>query len=81
MFLRSKNKDRPFHWGPYALERLPHDNRITKIEEARPPITRPQRQPPEPTNLLGKALSKYHNILVELVSLILCQIERLYQTI
>ena len=62
MFMTSKNKERPFHWGPYALERLPHDTKIIDIESARPTISRPKRQSPDPRNLYGKALSKYHNI-------------------
>ena len=62
MFLKARNTDRPFHWGPYALERLPHDATITDIEASRPAISRPHRQTPDPDNLFGKALSKYHNI-------------------
>ena len=62
MFMTSKNKERPFHWGPYALERLPHDTRIIDIEAARPPISKPKRQSLDPRNLYGKALSKYHDI-------------------
>ncbi|HIO37926.1 MAG TPA: hypothetical protein EYN27_03135, partial [Rhodospirillales bacterium] len=62
MFLKARNTDRPFHWGPYALERLPHDATITDIEASRPAISRAHRQTPDPDNLFGKALSKYHNI-------------------
>ena len=62
MFLTSKNKNRPFHWGPYALERLPHDTRIIDIEAARPPIARPDRPQPDTSSLFVKALLKYHEI-------------------
>ena len=62
MFLTSKNKDRPLHWGPYALERLPHDAKIVETEAARPVITRLQRHAPDPENLFGKALAKYHSM-------------------
>ncbi|MBI36129.1 MAG: Fe-S protein [Alphaproteobacteria bacterium] len=62
MLFTSKNKDRPFHWGPYALERLPHDEQVIQTEAARSQLPRQQRQFSDPTNLLGKALSKYHGI-------------------
>lgn len=62
MFFKARNTERPFHWGPYALERLPHDATITNTEADRPAISRPRRQIPDPENLFGKALNKYHRI-------------------
>ena len=62
MFLTSKNRNRPFHWGPYALERLPHDAGVIEVEADRPSIPRPVRPQPDTTNLFVKALLKYHDI-------------------
>ena len=62
MLLTSKNKERPFHWGPFALERLPHDETIAKVEVAKNATPQPVRPPIDPANLFGKALLKYHGM-------------------
>ena len=62
MLLASKNKERPFHWGPFALERLPHDETIVKIEADGDATPRPSRPPIDPNNLFGRALLKYHSM-------------------
>ena len=56
------NNNRPFELGPYPLERLPRDDRVSKQESARPPISRPDRPPIAQDNPLGVALAKYHDI-------------------
>ena len=62
MLLTSKNKERPFHWGPFALERLPHDETVAKTEAATDATPRPTRPSIDPDNLFGRALLKYHGM-------------------
>jgi len=62
MLLTSKNKERPFHWGPYALERLPHDASLIEAEGAQEATPRPDRPAIDTDNLFGKALLKYHGM-------------------
>ena len=56
------NKDRPFEYGPYALERLKRDDAISPVERARPKISRPQREQINEPGPLGEAIAKYHDI-------------------
>ena len=56
------NKDRPFEYGPYPLERLKRDDSISSAERARPKISRPQREPINGHGPLGEAIAKYHDI-------------------
>jgi ferredoxin len=65
MFFRSKNKDRPFHWGPYPLERLPHDANITDIESNKPPVAKPAVPPVPADNPFAMAVDKYAKIFRE----------------
>jgi ferredoxin len=56
------NKDRPFEYGPYPLERLKRDDGISSAERARPKISRPQSEPINGHRPLGEAIAKYHDI-------------------
>ena len=62
MLLTSRNKERPFHWGPFALERLPHDESVLESEAKKDAMPRPVPLSTDPDNLLGRALSKYHDM-------------------
>jgi len=55
------NKSRPFHYGPYPLERLKRDPGITALEAAREPVSRPVRTAPA-DNSLGTTIDKYHDL-------------------
>ncbi len=65
MFFRSKNKDRPFHWGPYPLERLPRDASITDVEANKPLVSGPSAQPVPSENPFAVAIDKYARIFRE----------------
>ena len=61
MLLTSKNKERPFHWGPFALERLPHDETISKRRRSWT-LLPACPAPLDLDNLFGRALLKYHGM-------------------
>ena len=60
------NKDRPFHWGPYPLERLPRDASVLATETARPRTPRPDAAPAGDEDLFGRALDKYQQMFAKL---------------
>jgi len=53
------NSDRPFHWGPYPMERLSRDPAVSAREAARPAIERPVARPAADTTL-AHAIARYH---------------------
>jgi reductive dehalogenase len=55
------NKSRPYHLGPYPLERIARDRSITGPESNRPRIGRPATEPPS-NDAFGAAVDKYHCI-------------------
>ena len=61
------NKSRPFDWGPYPLERLKRDPRITPSESAKPKIDRPNGRTP-PGGVLAAAVAQYHDLFRRLQS-------------
>lgn len=62
MLLTARNKDRPFHWGPYPMERLAHDVSVVETEASLPKIGRPSVDAPPADNPFALALAKYHAI-------------------
>ena len=54
------NKNRPFHYGPYGLERLPHDTAMVKVEMERERADRPNL--PDPVEGFSKTVADYHAI-------------------
>ena len=38
------NKSRPYHFGPYPLERLQRDSTLASVELSLPPVARPSEQ-------------------------------------
>ena len=55
------NKNRPFDWGPYALERLPREQAKIAEEAARPRVARPAAKPDD-ERVYGQAITKYHEM-------------------
>ena len=55
------NKNRPFHYGPYPLERLPRDEAVIEFERQRGQDTRPTAGNGASSNYAA-ALEKYHKI-------------------
>ncbi|WP_321395644.1 hypothetical protein [Emcibacter sp.] len=55
------NKNRPFHYGPYALERLPRDEARIFHEHDAPRRQRPERKTAA-GNSLTHAIQKYHDL-------------------
>ncbi len=58
------NKNRPFHYGPYPLERLARDEKIAETERAAGQGTRPASRETVNTSY-ADALATYHNIFKE----------------
>ena len=61
------NKNRPFEYGPYPLERLRRDRTIIALENERPRIARSKialssNRPITAHAVLEDAIAKYHNI-------------------
>ena len=54
------NKNRPFHYGPYGLERLPRNAKTAQSEQEITRIARPGV--PEPVGAFGKTVADYHAI-------------------
>ncbi len=63
MLLRTTSEKRPYHLGPFPLEVLPKDDRITAIETARNKVTAPNFADP-PVGPLAKSLRDYLDIFV-----------------
>jgi len=59
------NKSRPYHLGPYPLERLARDPEIVSREIEVPRRTRPSLSKAG-TNEFGRAIAKYHQVFHEL---------------
>ena len=55
------NKDRPFEYGPYPMERLKRDASIIDEESKLPSIARKIR-PTLENNYLAEAIAKYHQL-------------------
>ena len=55
------NKARPYHLGPYPLERVAREPGIAAREAANPKTPRPAVSPPR-TDGYGAAVEKYHQI-------------------
>ena len=55
------NKHRPFHFGPFPLERLPRDPALADAERRRPRATR-QPAGPRASGTLAAAIERYHTI-------------------
>lgn len=56
------NKNRPFDYGPYPLERLSRDASVIEKESARPAIERPAVPAIDTDHPMAAALDKYHNV-------------------
>lgn len=61
----TSNKNRPFHFGPFPLERLPRDPSLAKEERRRPRVCREPRQSRD-GGRLGEAIAHYHAIFDQL---------------
>jgi len=61
MFLRTAADNRPYHYGPFPLEALPHDVSFAADERARPPV-KPAAERPAPDGAFGRALRAYLDI-------------------
>lgn len=59
------NKRRPFHFGPFPLERLPRDPEHADAERRRPREERPGPQP-HGNGTLAAAVDRYHSIFDQL---------------
>ena len=55
------NKDRPFEYGPYPMERLKRDSSIIDEESQFPSVERTTR-PTIAHNHLSEAIAKYHQL-------------------
>ncbi|MGI9228611.1 MAG: Fe-S protein [Gammaproteobacteria bacterium] len=55
------NKNRPFHYGPYPLERLPRDDQAATAEQQAAPAARPDN-PADTRSGYAAAVEKYHAI-------------------
>ena len=55
------NKSRPYHYGPYPLERIARDASVRNEELRRPRIERPAVEPLQDT-VFASAVQKYHEI-------------------
>ncbi|HEY5622358.1 MAG TPA: reductive dehalogenase domain-containing protein, partial [Gammaproteobacteria bacterium] len=55
------NKTRPYHFGPYPLERISRDASVAERELAEAPSARPDAAPTGDSNLAA-AIEKYHQI-------------------
>lgn len=60
MFIHPRNKDRPFHLGPFPMETLPRDPRAIEAEARRPARANPGVA--APPNLLARAADRYLEI-------------------
>ncbi|MGQ0509640.1 MAG: Fe-S protein [Betaproteobacteria bacterium] len=60
MFIHPRNKDRPFHFGPFPLEILPRDPGVIETEARRPARTSPEVA--ASCNLLARAADRYRGI-------------------
>ena len=58
MIFKAASEDRPYHLGPFPLEALPRDRRISGREAARPGVTARQA-PPQPDDPFRRALLRY----------------------
>lgn len=61
----SPNKSRPYHLGPYPLERLARDSEVLSREIDLPRVSRPSSYPVHSTDF-AKTIDKYHQIFHEL---------------
>ena len=55
------NKSRPYHFGPYPLERIARDPSIRDEETGRPRARRPDANPAQDSEF-AEAVEKYHQI-------------------
>jgi len=66
MFFRTAADSRPYHYGPFPMESLPHDDRVVAQEGARP-MAPPPRTAERPTGPLGAAARAYRELFLDMV--------------
>ena len=64
MIIRMPSQNRPYHWGPYPLETLARDPRITMRENERAVVPAPEFLMP-PRSVLAEVVREYLDIFVQ----------------
>ena len=64
MILRMPSRNRPYHWGPYPLETLARNPRITMRENEQAAVPAPEFLMP-PGSVLAEVVREYLDIFVQ----------------